>query len=64
MAPRPQAVPRQQKLSDPIFSKPYEPSAARAGAPAASAAPQPASRQRARPVAALLGGLKRAPSTA
>jgi len=64
MAPRPQAVPRQQKPSDPIFSKPYEPSVAPAGVPAAAAAPQPASRQRERPVAALLGGLKRAPSTA
>jgi len=60
MVPTPQTAPRPQKPSDPIFSKPYEPAAS----PAAAAAPQPASRRRERPVAALLGGLKRAPSTA
>jgi ATP-dependent RNA helicase RhlE len=50
------------KFSDPIFSKPYEPGATLA--PAAQAqAPEPASvhgKRRERPVAALLGGLKRA----
>jgi ATP-dependent RNA helicase RhlE len=59
--PRPQhAAPRpQSKPSDPIFSKPYEP-----GLAGGSAAPKPqepvaAHKRRERPVAALLGGLKR-----
>jgi ATP-dependent RNA helicase RhlE len=45
------------KQSDPIFSRPYEPTA-----PSTEPKPQPAqapSRRRERPVAALLGGLKR-----
>jgi ATP-dependent RNA helicase RhlE len=64
MAPRaPTTAPRPQKPSDPIFSKPYEPGA-EAMAPGAEAAPQPGQRRRERPVAALLGGQKRAPSTA
>jgi ATP-dependent RNA helicase RhlE len=54
--PRRPTAPLPQKPADPIFSTPYEP-----GAPAARAAPanEPPSRRRARPVAALLGGLKR-----
>jgi len=55
-APR-QATAGPQRPADPIFSKPYEPGTATA-APAESAAVP--SRQRQRPVAALLGGLKRA----
>lgn len=55
-APR-QASAGPQRPADPIFSKPYEPGTATA-APAESAAVP--SRQRQRPVAALLGGLKRA----
>jgi len=64
--PRPQqkpqhASPQSQrpapKLSDPIFSKPYEPGQAAA----APKAPEPVThaKRRERPVAALLGGLKR-----
>jgi ATP-dependent RNA helicase RhlE len=56
----PQSRPSQSKPSDPIFSRPYEPGAA-------SAAPKPQdepvaahAKRRERPVAALLGGLKRA----
>ena len=57
---RPQSIPPQQpsRSQDPIFSKPYEPDA---GAPAPAVA-QPSAQsgpRRARPVAALLGGLKR-----
>ena len=44
-----------QKPADPIFSKPYEPAAIEPKAEA----PQAPSRRRERPVAALLGGLKR-----
>jgi ATP-dependent RNA helicase RhlE len=62
MALRPQPAQRQQKPSDPIFSRPYEPGAAPEAPPASE--PQPVSRRRERPVAALLGGLKRAPTTA
>jgi ATP-dependent RNA helicase RhlE len=51
--PRPQAKP-----ADPIFSKPYEPGAAPAAANAAEPSVHP--KRRERPVAALLGGLKRA----
>jgi ATP-dependent RNA helicase RhlE len=48
------------KPSDPIFSRPYEPGTAPA-APAKAAEPaSPHGKPRARPVAALLGGLKRA----
>ena len=52
-------APQQPKSQDPIFSKPYEPGT---GAPApATATPSAQSGpRRARPVAALLGGLKRA----
>jgi len=48
----------QPKPSDPIFSKPYEPGTA----PAVAKAPEPSphGKRRERPVAALLGGLKRA----
>jgi ATP-dependent RNA helicase RhlE len=57
--PRPQQHhrPAQQKSSDPIFSKPYEPQA-----PDATPRPEPVAvpgKRGARPVAALLGGLKR-----
>ena len=47
-----------QKPSDPIFSRPYEP-----GVPSAEPGPEPVAahaKRRERPVAALLGGLKRA----
>jgi ATP-dependent RNA helicase RhlE len=53
--------PRPQKHADPIFSAPYVPGTAPAQPPAAnSAPPQQHPRRRERPVAALLGGLKRA----
>jgi ATP-dependent RNA helicase RhlE len=62
MAPRPQrpmAPKPQRPQGDPIFSMPYEPSAASAsGAPKAETAQQ--SNRRQPQVAALLGGLKRA----
>jgi len=48
----------QSKPSDPIFSKPYEPGTAPAVAKAADSSSH--SKRRERPVAALLGGLKRA----
>ena len=53
-----QPRPQQSKPFDPIFSKPYEPGTA----PAAAKAPESSahSKRRERPVAALLGGLKRA----
>jgi ATP-dependent RNA helicase RhlE len=51
--PRPQSKP-----ADPIFSKPYEPGAAPAAANAVEPSVHP--KRRERPVAALLGGLKRA----
>jgi ATP-dependent RNA helicase RhlE len=57
-APQPSHRPA-PKTADPIFSAPYEPGA---GAPAAAKAEEPASthgKRRERPVAALLGGLKR-----
>ncbi len=60
--PRPQPSRPTSNSADPIFSRPYEPGTA----PAAPVAPKPAdtvathSKQRERPVAALLGGLKRA----
>ncbi|MGQ0511695.1 MAG: DEAD/DEAH box helicase [Betaproteobacteria bacterium] len=62
---RPQSIPPQQpsRSQDPIFSKPYEPAGEPGrGAPApATATPSVQSGpRRARPVAALLGGLKRA----
>jgi len=57
----PQAAHKPQpaaKPADPIFSKPYEPSAS-STEPASQSQPQSHSRRRERPVAALLGGLKR-----
>jgi ATP-dependent RNA helicase RhlE len=54
--PRPATAQQQPRPSDPIFSKPYEPAQGPAPKPEPAAAP---SRRRARPVAALLGGLKR-----
>jgi ATP-dependent RNA helicase RhlE len=56
--PRPQQPRPQAKPADPIFSKPYEPGAA----PVVAKPPEPSvhSKRRERPVAALLGGLKRA----
>ena len=58
-APQPVRVRAPQRQVDPIFSKPYEPSGAAplADKPQPAGAPQ---RGRERPVAALLGGLKRA----
>jgi len=60
MAPRPMAPKPPRPQGDPIFSKPYEPSAT-----SAAAAPKPEessqqSKRRAPQLAALLGGLKRA----
>jgi ATP-dependent RNA helicase RhlE len=57
-APQRQAALRAQKHSDPIFSKPYEPDMT-PQAPKPELAPAH-HRRRERPVAALLGGLKRA----
>jgi hypothetical protein len=55
------ARPQQAKPSDPIFSRPYEPGTAVAAAAPKAAEPVAAhGKTRARPVAALLGGLKRA----
>ncbi|HEX9183673.1 MAG TPA: DEAD/DEAH box helicase [Burkholderiales bacterium] len=60
MAPRPAAPRPQRPQGDPIFSKPYEPSAASAAsAPKAEESPQQSKRRQPQ-VAALLGGLKRA----
>jgi len=59
-APRPAAPRPQRPQGDPIFSKPYEPSAApAAAAPKAEESSQQSKRRRPQ-VAALLGGLKRA----
>jgi ATP-dependent RNA helicase RhlE len=61
-APPPPAGQQQAKHADPIFSRPYEPG----GVPAAPN-PQPLMahpRRRERPIAALLGGLKRVPGAA
>ena len=55
---RPQHRPAPSKHSDPIFSKPYEPGTAPLEAKPQEPAPAHAKR-RERPVAALLGGLKR-----
>jgi hypothetical protein len=60
MAPRPMAPKPPRPQGDPIFSKPYEPSAT-----SAAVAPKPEessqqSKRRAPQLAALLGGLKRA----
>jgi hypothetical protein len=60
MAPRPAAPRPQRPQGDPIFSRPYEPSAAStAPAPKAEESPQQSKRRQPQ-VAALLGGLKRA----
>jgi ATP-dependent RNA helicase RhlE len=61
MAPRPQPRPQAQPRphGDPIFSKPYEPSASNGSVAPKSEAPQ-SSKRRQPQVAALLGGLKRA----
>jgi ATP-dependent RNA helicase RhlE len=58
--PSPATPPKRQ--SDPIFSKPYEPSSAAPAAPtpAANQEPQQQSRRKRPQVAALLGGLKKA----
>ena len=56
--PRPQQPRPQSKPADPIVSKPYEPGTATAVAKVAE--PTVHSKRRERPVAALLGGLKRA----
>ena len=60
LSPLPTTRP-QTKPSDPIFSRPYEPGTAVADAAPKAAEPVAAhGKSRARPVAALLGGLKRA----
>jgi len=60
-APRREGPAKAVKLpTDPIFSRPYEPGAAPAPAPAATNEPERPGRRKERPVAALLGGLKRA----
>ena len=59
-APRPAAPRPQRPQGDPIFSKPYEPSAAPAAPSPKTEEPHPQSKRRAPQVAALLGGLKRA----
>jgi len=58
----PRAAPtRPQRHVDPIFSRPYEPDATSpAPLPLQPASAPSRQRQRERPVAALLGGLKRA----
>lgn len=56
-APRREPAPRREKSVDPIFSKPYEPAQTAVAAPEPHSAP---SRRKQRPVAALLGGVKRA----
>ena len=58
IAPRREA-PRMQKPADPIFSKPYDPGAA-PPTPPPLGAPAALPRRRARQIAAVLGGLKRA----
>jgi len=60
--PSPQSPRQSSKPSDPIFSRPYEPGIATAPAAAAVKQPEPVAahaKRRERPVAALLGGLKR-----
>jgi ATP-dependent RNA helicase RhlE len=59
VAPRPMAPRPQRPQSDPIFSKPYEPSATNGSSAPKAEAPQPSKRRQPQ-VAALLGGLKRA----
>jgi ATP-dependent RNA helicase RhlE len=55
----PQAARPQSKPSDPIFSKPYEPGTGIAADKPKEAVVEHAGKRRERPVAALLGGLKR-----
>jgi len=57
--PRPQHKPPQARPSDPIFSRPYEPDVV-AAVPKAQEPVAVHAKRRDRPVAALLGGLKRA----
>ncbi|HEX2650863.1 MAG TPA: DEAD/DEAH box helicase [Burkholderiales bacterium] len=57
-APPPRS-PQPAKPADPIFSKPYEPTAPSTEQKPQAQQPQSTSRRRERPVAALLGGLKR-----
>ncbi|MGH8675621.1 MAG: DEAD/DEAH box helicase [Burkholderiales bacterium] len=59
MTPARAAAPRPHKPADPIFSAPYEPGTA-PQKPQAAPPQTPHQRRRERPVAALLGGLKRA----
>jgi ATP-dependent RNA helicase RhlE len=56
----PQGVRAQSKHSDPIFSKPYEPGTSGSVPKAQEPVVEHAGKRRERPVAALLGGLKRA----
>jgi hypothetical protein len=56
----PQGARPQPKHSDPIFSKPYEPGTGGPAPKAAEPVVEHAGKRRERPVAALLGGLKRA----
>jgi len=58
--PRPMAPRPQRPQGDPIFSKPYEPSAAPAAPAPKPEEPPQQSKRRAPQLAALLGGLKRA----
>jgi ATP-dependent RNA helicase RhlE len=60
MAPRPMAPRPQRPQGDPIFSKPYEPSATSAAPAAKPDEATQQSKRRAPQLAALLGGLKRA----
>jgi ATP-dependent RNA helicase RhlE len=60
MAPRPMAPRPQRPQGDPIFSKPYEPSATSATPAAKPDEATQQSKRRAPQLAALLGGLKRA----
>jgi ATP-dependent RNA helicase RhlE len=60
MAPRPMAPRPQRPQGDPIFSKPYEPSATSAAPAAKPEETTQQSKRRAPQLAALLGGLKRA----
>ncbi|MEJ0001352.1 MAG: hypothetical protein WDO13_20720 [Verrucomicrobiota bacterium] len=55
----PQAARPQSKPSDPIFSKPYEPGTGIPADKPKEAVVEHTSKRRERPVAALLGGLKR-----
>jgi hypothetical protein len=56
----PQPARPQSKHSDPIFSKPYEPGTVLTADKPREAVVEHTGKRRERPVAALLGGLKRA----